>query len=145
MKKSFFVLFGFLIGMLILTGPMASFAQTRPPDQQGSPGRDLNQQQPGSAPQADDPMDQGGGTQGSPMLPTKGKVSGEVLNVDPPTGLIEIRTDEGLINIFTVEGDAKQQLDQVKKGDQVDLIVTLNAVEVNPQGPTDGSTEPPAG
>lgn len=153
MKKTFFVLIGFLIGALVLIGPMTSVAQIAPPDQsQGDPGRDLNQQQPDpgmGSQQPDQGMEpdegMGGGTQGTPMTPTKGRVSGEVMNVDPPSGLIEIRTDEGLVNIFTVEGDAKEQLNLVERGDQVDLIVTLNAVELTPQEQDRSTQQPPAG
>lgn len=151
--KKIFVLFGFLIGISVLAGPMMSIAQMEQPDQQqGQPGRDLNQQQPDPGMGSQQP-DQGmepdegmGGTQGSPMIPTRGTVSGEVMNVDPPTGLIEIRTDEGLVNIFTVEGEAKEQLNQVQRGDQVDLVVVLNAVELIPQETPGGTPEmPPAG
>ena len=140
MRKSFFVLISFFIGIFVFLGSMTSFAQMAQPDQQeGQPGRDLNQQQPGPGPQSDEGM--GTAPEESKMIPTRGKVSGEVIDVDPPTGLIEIRTDQGLTNIFTVEGDAKKQLDQVKKGDQVDLVVVLNAVEVTPQGLPGGPTE----
>lgn len=146
MKKSFYVLIGFFIGMFVLAGPMTSFAQM----EQGH--RDLNRQQPDPGMESQQPPsgleseEDRGGLPESPMIPTKGKVSGEVIDVDPPTGMIEIRTDEGLVNTFTVEGDAKDQLDQVKKGDQVDLVVVLNAVELIPQETPDGSPEiPPAG
>lgn len=148
MKKRFYVFIGFFIGMLVLMGPIPSIAQMAQPDErQGQPGRDLNQQQPQRPPSELEPEEERGlSPEGSEMIPTKGKVSGEVLNVDPPTGLIEIRTDEGLVNIFTVEGEAKRDLAQIKKGDHVDLMVVLNAVEVTPQSTPGGPTEEqPAG
>jgi hypothetical protein len=144
MKKSFYVLIGFFITMFVLMGAMTSFAQM----EQGDPGRDLNQQQPdpgmgSQQPPSEMESEEGmGGTEPIPLIPTKGKISGEVLNVDPPTGLIEIRTEEGLVNTFTVEGDARELLSQVEKGDRVNLEVILNVVELTPQ--EEGLT-PPAG
>jgi len=146
MKKTFFVFIGFLIGALFLMTPMTSMAEM----EQGHPGRDLNQQQPDPPLESQQPptgmeSEEGmGGAEGMPMIPTKGRVSGEVLNVDPPTGLIEIRTAEGLVNIFTVEEDAKGQLSQLERGDQVDLEVVLNVVGLTPQE-QDRSTQQPTG
>jgi translation initiation factor IF-1 len=145
MKKLFYVFIGFFITMFVLMGPMMSFAQR----EQGHPGRDLNQQQPdpgmgSQQPPSEMESEEGrGGTEPIPLIPTKGKVSGEVLNVDPSTGLIEIRTEEGLVNTFTVEGEAKEQLSQIEEGDRVDLEVTLNVVELIPQ--EEGRSTPPAG
>lgn len=134
----------FFVGMLVVAGPATSHAQMTPDEQQG--GRDLNQQQPGPGMESQRP-----GTEpqeetapgGTPMIPTRGTVSGEVLDIDPTTGLIAIRTPEGMVNIFTVEEQARGQLGQIQEGDRVELVVVLNAVEVTPQA--QGGPMEPAG
>ncbi|MBI3805235.1 MAG: hypothetical protein HY282_15905 [Nitrospirae bacterium] len=107
------------LGIWVLALPLTSFAATAPPD------RDLNQQQPQEGVGGDE--GKGGGSV------TLGSLSGEVVGVDPQTGRIEIRTPEGKINRFNVEGDAKGQLSTLQKGDQVDLVMDLRAIEILPR------------
>lgn len=137
MKKGFFVLFGLLIGMLVM-GPIASHGQTTEPDPQQSE-RDLNQQQPSS----DLEFEEGRGAApgGGGVTLTQGKLSGEVVSINQQTGTIEIKTEEGVTNRFTVGEGAKSQLNQIKKGDQVDLVMTLRATPQ--QGTQGGSMEQP--
>lgn len=140
MKKGFFVLFGLLIGMLVM-GPIASHGQMTQPDPQQSE-RDLNQQQPSS----DLEFEEGrgaapGGGSGSGVILSEGRLSGEVVNINPQTGMIEIQTEEGVTNRFTVEEEAKEQLNQIKKGDQVDLVMVLRATPQ--QGTQGGSPQQP--
>lgn len=142
MKKIFLALLGLMmIGLFAPAGPIPTVAQMAEPDeQQGQPGRDLNQQQPDPGMESEE----GPAPGGTPMTPTRGTVSGEVLDIDPATGLIAVRTPEGMVNIFTVEEGARGRLDQIEEGDQIDLVVVLNAVEVTPQE-EGGPMEPPAG
>lgn len=136
MKKGFFVLFGLLIGMLVM-GPIASHGQMTQPDPQQSE-RDLNQQQPSS----DLEFEEGrGAAPGGGVTLTQGKLSGEVVSINQQTGTIEIKTEEGVTNRFKVEEGAKSQLNQIKKGDQVDLVMTLRATPQ--QGAQGGSMEQP--
>ncbi|WDT69276.1 MAG: hypothetical protein MPW14_18630 [Candidatus Manganitrophus sp.] len=136
MKKGFFVLFGLLIGMLVM-GPITSHGQMTQPDQQQSE-RDLNQQQPPS----DLEFEEGrGAAPGGGVTLTQGKLSGEVVSINQQTGTIEIKTEEGVTNRFMVEEGAKGQLNQIKKGDQVDLVMTLRATPQ--QGTQGGSMEQP--
>lgn len=136
MKKGFFVLFGLLIGMLVM-GPITSHGQMTQPDPQQSEG-DLNQQQPPS----DLEFEEGrGAAPGGGVTLTQGKLSGEVVSINQQTGTIEIKTEEGVTNRFMVEEGAKGQLNQIKKGDQVDLVMTLRATPQ--QGTQGGSMEQP--
>lgn len=149
MKKIFLALLGLMmIGLFAPAGPIPTVAQMAQPDeQQGQPGRDLNQQQPDPGMESEKPgmeSEEGPAPGGTPMTPTRGTVSGEVLDIDPATGLIAVRTPEGMVNIFTVEEGARGRLDQIEEGDQIDLVVVLNAVEVTPQE-EGGPMEPPAG
>lgn len=136
MKKGFFVLFGLLIGMLVM-GPIASHGQMTQPDPQQSE-RDLNQQQPSS----DLEFEEGrGAAPGGGVTLTQGKLSGEVVSINQQTGTIEIKTEEGVTNRFTVKEGAKSQLNQIKKGDRVDLVMVLRATPQ--QGAQGGSMEQP--
>ncbi|WDT74501.1 MAG: hypothetical protein MPW16_14710 [Candidatus Manganitrophus sp.] len=136
MKKGFFVLFGLLIGMLVM-GPITSHGQMTQPDPQQSE-RDLNQQQPPSDPEFEEGR---GAAPGGGVTLTQGKLSGEVVSINQQTGTIEIKTEEGVTNRFMVEEGAKGQLNQIKKGDQVDLVMTLRATPQ--QGTQGGSMEQP--
>ena len=137
MKKGFFVLFGLSIGMLVM-GPIASHGQMTQPDPQQSE-RDLNQQQPSSDLEFEEGRGSAPGGGGGVTL-TQGKLSGEVVSINQETGTIEIKTEEGVTNRFKVEEGAKSQLNQIKKGDQIDLVMTLRAT---PQQGTGGSMEQP--
>ena len=132
MKKIFFVLLGvFFFGMLAFMGPTTAAAQMSEPDQrQPNLGRDLNQQQPESGYEE---QEEGRGAAPSNMgvTLTKGKLSGEVVNIDKQTGRIEIKTKEGVINSFNVDENTKSQLGNLKKGDQVDLVMVLRAEQPN--------------
>ncbi len=76
----------------------------------------------------------------------KARVSGEVVSVDPSTGMIEIQNDQGMVSRFTIEGSGRDRLNQVKKGDQVDLVIVFQAVDVLPQvSQQDRSTQQPSG
>lgn len=143
MKKGFFILFGLWIGMLVM-GPIASHGQMTQPDPQASE-RDLNQQQPSQQqPSSDLEFEEGrGAAPGGGVTLTQGKLSGEVVSINQQSGTIEIKTEEGVTHRFTVEERAKSQLHQIKKGDQVDLVMTLRATPQ--QGTQGGSMEPPAG
>ncbi|NKE71697.1 hypothetical protein [Candidatus Manganitrophus noduliformans] len=78
---------------------------------------------------------------GSGVILSEGRLSGEVVNINPQTGMIEIQTEEGVTNRFTVEEEAKEQLNQIKKGDQVDLVMVLRATPQ--QGTQGGSPQQP--
>lgn len=118
-------------------GPITSHGQMTQPDPQQSE-RDLNQQQPPS----DLEFEEGkGAAPGGGVTLTQGKLSGEVVSINQQTGTIEIKTEEGVTNRFMVEEGAKGQLNQIKKGDQVDLVMTLRATPQ--QGTQGGSMEQP--
>lgn len=135
MKKSFFAVIVFFIGIFVLMGPNVSIAQS---DFSGEPGRDLNQQEPG--PGAD--SDVGRGAAPGVSEDNQARVSGEVVSVDPSTGMIEIQNDDGMVNSFKIEGDGRSSLNQVKKGDQVDLVIVFQAVGVVPQAQGRSSQQP---
>jgi len=147
-KRLYWVLFGFFIGVFIFISPRISPAQS---DYQGRPGRDLNQQQPGSdqnlnQQQSGSESDEGMGAGPSVSDDNKARVSGEVVSVDPSTGMIEIQNDQGMVSRFTIEGSGRDRLNQVKKGDQVDLVIVFQAVDVLPQvSQQDRSTQQPSG
>lgn len=93
--------------------------------QRSQPARDLYTQQPQW--ETDSEIGKGAGSVRT------GRVTGEVVGIDKKTGLIEVRTEEGTINRLSVEGDARKQLRRVKKGDRVDLVMALRAVEILPR------------
>lgn len=127
MKKYFFAFIGFfLLGMLVSAGPTTSYAQTT----QSDPHQGLESQQPGMG--------------GSPEMRegvtlSEGRISGEVVSIDQEEGVIEIQTEQGVVNRFTVEGEAKEQLGQIEQGDQVDLVMVLRAT------PQEGGMQSPIG
>lgn len=135
MKKSFFAVIVFFIGIFVLMGPNVSIAQSA---YSGEPGRDLNRQEPGPGPDSD----VGRGSAPGVSEDNQARVSGEVVSVDPSTGMIEIQNDEGMVNSFKIEGDGRSSLNQVKKGDQVDLVIVFQAVGVVPQAQGRSSQQP---
>jgi len=141
MKRSFDIFSGLcslmILGALALPASAADTSSKKPQNQsqsqqgqmQGQSGPDLlvieviPDTGMGAAPNA-----------GGAVILTKGKLTGEVVNVDKQKGTIDIKNEKGIVNSFNLEGPAKNQLDHFKKGDKVDLVLNLQAVDVSPQG-----------
>src|SRR3569832_502490 len=141
MKRSFDIFSGLcslmILGALALPASAADTSSKKPQNQsqsqqgqmQGQSGPDLmvieviTDTGMGEAPNA-----------GGAVILTKGKLTGEVVNVDKQKGTFDIKNEKGIVNSFNLEGPAKNQLDHFKKGDKVDLVLNLQAVDVSPQG-----------
>ncbi|MCG3115444.1 MAG: hypothetical protein LLH30_07155 [Candidatus Manganitrophus sp. SA1] len=147
MKRYFITLLSFVSFIFAVALALPAWADQGKPHAEGQPhaqGQAQQEQMQSQLPPPDllvieiIPLDIGKGAgpsdpQGAMTL-TKGKLTGEVVNIDKQAGTIDIKTEKGAVNSFNVEGQAKQQMEGFKKGDKVNMVLVLRAIEITPQG-----------
>lgn len=134
--KKYFRAFASLFAVaLILVMALAALAEVEQPgmEKRGA------QSDMGGTPPPGTRMTPGGGMAGSEM--TRGTISGEVVNIDPRAGVIEIVSDQGQTQTFKVAEGAKKQLSKIKKGDHVNLNLVLRAVDIRTTGKGGGAQQ----
>ena len=60
-----------------------------------------------------------------------GKLTGQVVGVNPSEGTLEIKTVDGGVSKIKVEDNIKGQLKEIKKGDHIEAKITIRAMELN--------------
>lgn len=148
MKRYFTTLLSFVSFIFAVAPALPAWADQGKPHAEGQPhaqGQAEQEQMQSQAPPPDllvieivplTDIGKGAGSsdpQGAMTL-TKGKLTGEVVNINKQAGTIDIKTEKGAVNSFNVEGQAKQQMEGFKKGDKVNMVLVLRAIEITPQG-----------
>lgn len=148
MKRCFTAFLSFLSFIFAVALALPAWADQGKPHAEGQPGAQEQAQQEQMQSQVPPPdllvieivpltdIGKGAGPndQQGAMTLTKGKLAGEVVNIDKQAGTIDIKTEKGAVNSFNVEGQAKQQMEGFKKGDKVNMVLVLRAIEITPQG-----------
>lgn len=62
-----------------------------------------------------------------------GKLTGEVVGVNPSEGTLELKTVEGGITKLKVEDKIKDQLKDIEKGDQIEAKIMIHATAITPK------------
>ncbi len=69
----------------------------------------------------------------TPLNQQGGKLTGEVVGVNPSEGTLELKTVEGGITKLKVEDKIKEQLKEIKKGDQIEAKIMIHATSIAPK------------
>lgn len=69
----------------------------------------------------------------TPLNQQGGKLTGEVVGVNPSEGTLELKTVEGGITKLKVEDKIKDQLKDIKKGDQIEAKIMIHATAIAPK------------
>lgn len=69
----------------------------------------------------------------TPLNQQGGKLTGEVVGVNPSEGTLELKTVEGGITRLKVDDKIKDQLKDVKKGDKIEARIMIHATAIAPK------------